>query len=91
MKKLPDESYEHWVKRVEQYEFGRGLMRLANGQDPKQVLEEVGYRMMKKLQHPMIEAVSNLISADYDQEGSLSQYQKNYLDRFDPKPDHIKD
>jgi glutamyl-tRNA reductase len=91
VKQRPDESYEHWIKRVEQYEFGRALMALANGADPEQVLEETSYRIMKKLEHPIIETINNSVVNEYDSKESQLQYQRNYQDRFGPKPDHIKD
>ena len=90
MKQLPGESYEQWVKRVEQYEFGRALMELARGADPEQVLTETSDRMINKFQHPILEAI-NAIPSDYDSTESQQQYRTNYLDRFGPKPDHIKE
>jgi glutamyl-tRNA reductase len=90
VKQLPGESYEQWVQRVEQYEFGRALMRLAQGDDPEQVLKETSSRMINKFQHPILEAV-NAIPSDYDSQTSQQHYRTNYLDRFGPKPDHIKE
>jgi glutamyl-tRNA reductase len=90
VKQLPGESYEQWVKRVEQYEFGRALMALANGADPEQVLKDTSNRMINKFQHPILEAINN-IPSDYDSEASQQHYKTNYQDRFGPKPDHIKD
>ena len=90
MKQLPGESYEQWVKRVEQYEFGRALMELANGADPEQVLEQTSNRMVAKFQHPILEAINN-IPSDYNSKASQAQYKTNYQDHFNTKPDHIKD
>ena len=90
MKQRPDESYEQWVKRVEQYEFGRALMELANGADPEQVLKDVSNRMIAKFQHPILEAINN-IPSKYNSTESLENYRTNYQDRFGPKPDHIKE
>jgi glutamyl-tRNA reductase len=90
VKQLPGESYEQWIKRVEQYEFGRALMRLAQGDDPEQVLKETSSRMINKFQHPILEAI-NAIPCEYDSTESQQQYRTNYQDRFGPKPDHIKE
>ena len=90
MKQLPGESYEQWVKRVEQYEFGRALMELAKGADPEQVMIETSNRMVNKFQHPILEAI-NTIPSDYNSAESQERYRTNYQDRFGPKPDHIKD
>ena len=91
MQQHHDETYESWVRRVEQYEFGRALMRLAQGDDPDKVMTESSYRIMKKLQHPVIRAISDSAVSGYNCEHSLAEYRKNYIDRFGPKPDHIKD
>jgi glutamyl-tRNA reductase len=90
VKQLPGESYEQWVQRVEQYEFGRALMRLAQGDDPEQVLKETSDRMINKFQHPILEAI-NAIPSDYNSTESQQHYKTNYQDRFGPKPDHIKE
>ena len=90
MKQLPGESYEQWVKRVEQYEFGRALMELARGADPEQVLKDTSDRMINKFQHPILEAI-NAIPSNYDSQASQQHYQINYQDRFGPKSDHIED
>ena len=90
MKQRPDESYEQWVKRVEQYEFGRALMELANGADPEQVLKDASNRMIAKFQHPILEAINN-IPSKYNSTESQAHYKTNYQDRFGPKPDHIED
>ena len=90
MKQLPNETYEQWTRRVEQYEFGRALMELANGTDPEQVMMETSRRIMRKLEHPILEAINDIPSG-YDSEASQEQYKELYQDRFGPKPDHIKD
>lgn len=90
MKQLPDESYEQWAKRVEQYEYGRALMELANGGNPESVMKETSYRIMKKLEHPILEAIND-IPSDYNSTESQENYKVNYQTRFGPKPDHIKD
>jgi glutamyl-tRNA reductase len=87
----PGESYEQWVKRVEQYEFGRALMQLAQGRDPDAVMVEFSHRIMKKLQHPVIQAISNNSVSGHNSTQSLAEYRRNYLDRFGPAADHIKD
>ena len=91
MQQRPDESYEQWVRRVEQYEFGRALMRLAQGHDPNAVITESSHRIMKKLQHPVIQAISDSAVSGYNSTESLAEYRRNYLERFGPKSDHIQD
>jgi len=90
VKQRPNESYEQWVKRVEQYEYGRALMELANGADPEQVLKETSNRMIKKFQHPILEAI-NTIPSGYNSTESQQHYKETYQDRFGTKSDHVKD
>jgi hypothetical protein len=63
---------------------------LANGTDPEQVMMETSRRIMRKLEHPILEAINDIPSG-YDSEASQQQYKTNYQDRFGPKSDHIKD
>jgi glutamyl-tRNA reductase len=90
MKQLANETYEQWARRVEQYEYGRALMELANGDDPESVMKETSYRIMKKLEHPILEAIHK-IPGNYNSKESQQHYRINYQNRFGPKPDHIKD
>ena len=91
MQQRPDESYESWVQRVERYEYGRALMRLAQGDDPETVMTESSYRIMKKLQHPVIRVIHDTVVSDYQPESSLEDYRRNYIDRVGPKADHIRE
>ena len=66
-------------------------MRLAQGQDPVRVMEETSHRIMKKLQHPVLRAIQDSVTAEYEVDRSLDQYKQNYLSRVGPKADHIAD
>jgi glutamyl-tRNA reductase len=90
MTQYPGESYEQWVKRVEQYEYGRALMKLAHGTDPEQVLEDFGRRLVNKLLHPILKAI-NSVESDHDPAAEKAQYKANYQDRFGLNPDHLTD
>jgi hypothetical protein len=46
---------------------------------------------MKKLQHPVIRAISDSAVSSYNSSQSLAEYRQNYLERFGPKSDHIQD
>jgi hypothetical protein len=65
-------------------------MELANGADPGQVLKDTSNRMVRKFQHPILEAI-NMIPSEYNSTESQEHYKTNYQDLFDPKPDHVKD
>lgn len=66
-------------------------MCLARGDDPETVMTETSYRIMKKLQHPVIQAIHDSVTADYQVDRSLDEYKQNYLSRVGPKADHIRD
>jgi glutamyl-tRNA reductase len=91
LKPLPDESFESWAHRVERYEYGRALMRLAQGDDPAEVMTETSQRIMNKLKHPVLKAIHDAVSSEYTPDRSLDQYKKNYLNRVGLKADHIRD
>lgn len=57
MKYTPGESYEQWAEKVKQYELGRALMQVAQGQDPVLVLEKMSYSIVEKMMHPLTQAV----------------------------------
>jgi glutamyl-tRNA reductase len=88
---LPNESLESWAQRVERYEYGRALMKLAQGDDPVVVAQETSRRIVNKLQHPVIAAIHDTVINNYEPESSLEDYRRNYLDRVGPKADHIRE
>ena len=59
MKKIPNEPFEEYVKRVRQHEFGRALQALANGDDPKLVAAAMSMRIMDKVLHPLYKKLNN--------------------------------
>ena len=73
MKPLPDETYESWCKRVQMYEHGNAMMRIAQGDNADEVMESMSRRIMDKLLHPLYLAIresSNITvnSADLKQD-----------------------
>jgi len=87
---LPGESFEDWSVRVQRYEYGRTLMKIAEGHDVESAMEEMSTRIVNKLNHYIITGLNTLPST-YNAEQAKQHYKENYLDRFGPKPDHIKD
>jgi glutamyl-tRNA reductase len=53
----PNETYENWAKRVQQYEYGYALQQVANGQDINVVMEAMAVRIQKKILHPILQAI----------------------------------
>lgn len=59
MKYTPGESYKKWAEKVKQYELGRALMQVAEGQDVNLVLEKMSDSIIQKLMHPLILAIKS--------------------------------
>jgi glutamyl-tRNA reductase len=89
MKQLPDENYEDWIKRAQIYEYGRSLQQLANGDNPEKILEELAHRLTQKMLHPVLMAINQLPTLNYNAEESRREYKENYIDRFPRVADHI--
>jgi glutamyl-tRNA reductase len=91
MKYDPNESYEAWAKRVQMYEQGHAMKRIAAGEPADLVLEEMAKRITEKLIHPIIKQIESTVVSDYVPEKSKKDYEERYLKKNSPKPDHILD
>ena len=85
------ESMEAWALRVQSYEYGRALMQLAQGHNPEQVMEETSRRIMKKLQHPVLQALHEAVLANMPEDLGLEHYRQVYINRVGPHADHIRE
>jgi glutamyl-tRNA reductase len=90
MRYNPKESYEQWIERVRQYEYGRSLQRIANGDSVDQVLEEMSHRIMEKCMYPILKTLRD-VPTNYDAEKSRKDYEENYLNKHKPVADHVVD
>ena len=84
---LLDESFEDWSNRVQQYEYGRALMQIAQLWNIDSVMTEMSLRIVNKLKHHIIRNLST--SFKYNNEESKRHYKEKYLNLFGPKPDHV--
>lgn len=75
MKIKPGESMESWASRVEMFEKGRALQRIAKGDDPGEVMEDMSRRVMDKLLHPIFETISKSVNIEYDAVKSRQEYE----------------
>jgi glutamyl-tRNA reductase len=85
-----EESYEQWIERVRQYEYGRSLQRVANGEPIEQVLEEMSRRIVDKSLYPILKTIRN-VPTNYDAEKSRKAYEETYLNKHKPVADHVVD
>ena len=91
MRIKPGESYESWAHRVEQYEHGYALQRIAQGDDIDKVLEDMSVRIVQKMTHPLIVAIRESTNTPFDAAASRKSYEEKYLKDHPPVPDHIDD
>ena len=91
MRMKPDESKEDWAKRVQQYEYGHALQRIAQGDPVEQVLEDMSKRMTQKLLHPFIQDIKDGNKTEFDAEENRRRYKESYLDKNLPVADQVSD
>jgi glutamyl-tRNA reductase len=90
MRIQPNETLEQWADRVQKYEHGHALMRIAEGDNVELVLEEMSRRIVDKLKHPILAALRNSNVSDIDLEQSKKSYEENYLSKMSPRADHVE-
>ena len=90
MRKREDESYEAWCKRVEMYEHGCALQRIAEGDHIDQVLDDMSRKILQKLLHPLYDEIRKSSNTTYNVEASRKEYEEKYLKRCSPAADHVE-
>ena len=90
MRKREDESYEAWCKRVEIYEHGCALQRIAEGDHIDQVLDDMSRKILQKLLHPLYDEIRKSSNTTYNVEASRKEYEEKYLKRCSPVADHVE-
>jgi glutamyl-tRNA reductase len=91
MKYDPKESYESWAKRVQMFEQGHALQRIANGEPADLVLQDMARRMTDKLLHPYLLKLKEnaIIRAEHDAEKSKKSYKESYFEKVERIADHV--
>ena len=90
MKQREGESYEDWAKRVQMYEHGWAMQRIAEGNSVDSVLEDMSKRITQKLLHPLYKEISKSIISTYDAEAGKKEYEEKYLKYRTPVADHVE-
>ena len=88
----PDESFESWASRVNEFELDRACKRISKGKDVNLVLEEMSKAISNKLLHPILNAIHD--STDtvvYDVQASKKVYEETYIKKIGPHSDHVQD
>ena len=90
MRIKPGESIESWANRVQQYEYGYALQRIAEGHNIDIVFESMAMRIQQKLMHPVLVALK-ANPVEFDAEVSKKAYKEAYLNKNGPKSDHVSE
>lgn len=76
MKINPGETMESWASRVEMFEKGRALQRIAKGDDPATVMEDMSRRIRDKILHPILNAIHESVPNDFDVDMNRREYEE---------------
>ena len=88
MKYDPNEPYEKWVERVRLYEYGLALRRIAKGESPEKVMEDMSRRLMEKMMHPVIKAMLPQPPSMEEIQRSRKAYEEK-MRIIGPSADHV--
>ena len=87
--KYNNETMKEWAEKVRRFEYGRALQRLANGDPPEEVMEELSNRMMEKLKYPLMRMLAvPPPTAEQIAEGR-KHYEETYLKHVAPRADQM--
>ena len=88
----PDESFESWANRVNEFELDRARKRISKGEDVVLVLEEMSKAISNKLLHPILNAIHDSTeTVVYDIQASKKAYEETYIRKVGPHSDHVQD
>ena len=79
---------ESWASRVEMFEKGKALQRIANGDDPVAVMEDMSQGITSKLLHPILKAISESTPDNFDVEKSRREYEA-VMKNVEKAADHV--
>ena len=90
MRQRDGESYEDWCKRVQMYEHGWAMQRIAEGDDVEQVLDAMSRKIVQKLLHPLYDEIRKATTSTYNAETARKEYQEKYLNYRTLVADHVE-
>jgi len=72
MKLREGENFESWSRRVDMYERGVAMQRIAEGEDELKVIEDMSRRITQKLLHPVFKLLQTPVEFD------IKKHRENY-------------
>lgn len=88
--KYNNESFEEWSKKVDMFERGYAMQRIANGEPAELVIEQMSKRIIEKLMHPIFKNVQGQGPSQEDIEAGRKRYEE-IMKTVGLKPDHVLD
>ena len=88
MKIKQGETIESWASRVEMYEKGKALQRIANGDDPVAVMEDMSRGITSKLLHPILTAIRESVPDNFDVDENRREYEE-VMKNIEKPADHV--
>jgi len=85
------QNFEEYSTEAQSKALDWARKELAKGADPDEVLEQLSHRLIKKLQHPLIMAIKESVTTEFDAEASRKDYEEKYLKNHKPIADHVSD
>ena len=79
---------ESWASRVEMYEKGKALQRIANGDDPATVMEDMSRGITSKLLHPILTAIRESVPDNFDVDENRREYEE-VMKNIETPADHV--
>lgn len=79
---------ESWASRVEMFEKGRALQRIANGDNPVTVMEDMSRRIAEKLLHPILNAIRESVPDNFDVDENRREYEE-IMKNVEKPADHV--
>ena len=82
------ETLEVWASRVEMFEKGRAMQRIAKGDDPIEVVEDMSRRIIDKMLYPILKSFDQPKMSNAAVDESRKKYEE-IMKNVARAPDHI--
>lgn len=87
----PDETYDSWSSRVQEYELSVARQQIAKGIPVDLVLECMSTNITKKLLHPFLKAINDVPVDLAALDASKKAYEDTYINKVARAADHVDD
>jgi len=82
------ETLESWASRVEMFEKGRAMQRIAKGDDPIEVVEDMSRRIIDKMLYPILKSFEQPKMSNAAVNESRKKYEE-IMKNVARAPDHV--